>query len=185
MRSPILLTFASISVLAMPACSRSREAASAPAPAPRRTPTAAPARTTAPSTSTKATAEAWAEEVLTRTNAARRAASLAPLSRSVNLVRAASIQAEQMAKGNVLEHDIPGAQYPTLGTRLTAVQYPMKAAGENIGEGWRSPAAAVAGWMSSSGHRTNILSTNYTEIGTAVAMGPNNTVFWVQVFGRR
>ena len=122
--------------------------------------------------------------MITRTNAERRKARLAPLTRSANLMRAAEVQASQMAKANLMEHDIPGAAYPSLGSRLAFVQYPIRAAGENIGEGYLTPSAAVAGWMASPGHRANILSTNYTEIGTAMAPGPKGTVFWVQVFGR-
>ena len=97
---------------------------------------------------------------------------------------AAQIQASQMARTGVLEHVVPGTEYPALTNRLTAVQYLMRAAGENIGEGYRSPTAAVAGWMGSSGHRANIMSKNFTEIGTAVAVGPRGGIYWVQVFGR-
>lgn len=125
------------------------------------------------------------DEIIARTNNERRAAGLAPLVRSVNLVHAAQIQADQMATRNQLDHDLPGALYPTLGSRLSAVQYDMRAAGENIGEGYRSAAEAMSGWMSSSGHRANILSTSYTEMGAAVARASNGTWYWVQVFGAR
>lgn len=151
-------------------------------PAPRTTRAIpAPIPATAPIT---ANAVAFADEVVARTNSERRAAKLVPLTKSVNLMRAAQIQAAQMARTGVLEHVVPGTEYPTLANRLNAVQYLMRAAGENIGEGYRSPAAAVGGWMASSGHRANIMSKNYTEIGTAVAVGARGGVYWVQVFGR-
>lgn len=165
-------------------CSRQAQQAppEAARPAPRTTrPAAAPAPAATPSA---ANAVAFADEVITRTNNERRTARLVPLTRSVNLMRAAQIQAAQMARTGVLDHEVPGTEYPTLATRLNAVQYLMRAAGENIGEGYRAPAAAVAGWMASSGHRANILSKNYTEIGTAVAVGARGAVYWVQVFGR-
>ncbi|MDB4885429.1 MAG: uncharacterized protein JWN79_867 [Gemmatimonadetes bacterium] len=182
MRSSILIAFTSLALLSLPACSRSTpESRPAPAPARRTTTSTRPA---APPGPTKANAEAWADELITRTNAERRNARLTPLTRSINLMRAAELQAAQMARVNVMEHDIPGAAYPTLASRLAYVKYPVRAAGENIGEGYRSPAEAVAGWMASSGHRANILSASYTEIGTAMAPGPGGTVFWVQVFGR-
>jgi uncharacterized protein YkwD len=160
--------------------------ASAPQPAPSTPP---PARTTpratpAPAQPATAAPAAVAEEILTRTNTERRNAKLLPLTRSVNLMRAAEIQATQMARMNKLEHVLPGATYPTLESRLAAVQYPMRSAGENIGEGYRTAASAVAGWMASSGHRANILSATYTEIGTAMAVGPNGATYWVQVFGK-
>jgi uncharacterized protein YkwD len=38
--------------------------------------------------------------------------------------------------------------------------------------------------MGSSGHRANILSTRYTEMGTGVATARDGTQYWAQVFGR-
>lgn len=98
-------------------------------------------------------------------------------------MRAAEIQASQMVRVNTLEHEVPGSDYPTLPSRLAAVDYRMRAAGENIGEGYRSPAAALAGWMASPGHRANILSPTYTEMGAATARSATGDVYWVQVFG--
>jgi uncharacterized protein YkwD len=125
-----------------------------------------------------------ADEIVTRTNTERRNKGLTALAKSVNLMRAAQIQADQMASTGTLDHELPGAAYPTLSTRLAAVSYTMAAAGENIGEGYTSPADATAGWMGSSGHRANILSAKYTEMGAAVATAKNGTRYWVQVFGR-
>jgi hypothetical protein len=49
--------------------------------------------------------------------------------------------------------------------RMQAVGYSYNSAGENIAAGYSSPASVMAGWMSSSGHRANILSTSYRELG--------------------
>jgi uncharacterized protein YkwD len=125
-----------------------------------------------------------ADEVLLRTNAARRAGGLPALERSINLMSAAQIQADQMAKAGTMAHELPGAAYPTLKSRLGAVSYDMRAAGENIAEGQRSAAEALDTWMHSAGHRANILSSDYTELGTGVALGRNGNLYWVQVFGR-
>lgn len=125
-----------------------------------------------------------ADDVLIRTNAARHAAGLYGLTRSVNLMTAAQLQAEQMAKTGTMAHDIPAAEYPTLKSRLAASSYEMRAAGENIAEGQRDAAEVVSTWMGSAGHRANILSSNYTEIGTGVALGRNGRLYWAQVFGR-
>jgi uncharacterized protein YkwD len=129
-------------------------------------------------------AVAVAEEMIVRTNAARRAAGLTGLAKSVNLMSAAQIQAEQMVKAGRMEHELPGQPYPTLKARLAAVQYNVRAAGENIAEGQRSAAEALATWMDSLEHRANILSRDYTEIGTAVAVARNGRLYFVQVFGR-
>jgi uncharacterized protein YkwD len=125
-----------------------------------------------------------ADEVLLRTNAARRAAGRPALERSVNLMTAAQIQADQMAKTGTMAHELPGTAYPTLKSRLAAVSYDMRAAGENIAEGQRDAAEALDTWMNSPGHRANILSTDFTELGTGVAVGRNGRTYFVQVFGR-
>ncbi len=125
-----------------------------------------------------------AEDAFIRTNAARRANGLSALARSVNLMTAAQIQADQMAQTGIMEHEIESARYPTLKSRLAAVSYDMRAAGENIAAGQRTAAEALDTWMNSSGHRSNILSREYTELGTGVAVGRNGRLYWVQVFGR-
>lgn len=127
---------------------------------------------------------AVADAMIDRTNAARRAAGLAALAKSVNLMQAAQLHADQMVKAGRMEHELPGQPYPTLKSRLAAVQYDVRAAGENIAEGQRSAAEAVATWMDSPSHRANILSRDYTELGTGVAMARNGRLYYVQVFGR-
>jgi uncharacterized protein YkwD len=129
-------------------------------------------------------ASAVADEMVDRTNAARRAAGLPSLARSVNLMQAAQLQADQMVKAGRMDHELPGQPYPTLKTRLAAVQYDVRAAGENIAEGQRDAAAAVTTWLDSPAHRANILSKDYTELGTGVAAARNGRLYFVQVFGR-
>lgn len=119
-----------------------------------------------------------------RTIAARRAAGKSGLARSINLMSAAQLQAEQMAKTGTMSHSLPGTAYPTLKARLAAVSYEMRAAGENIAEGQRDPAEVLSSWMHSPGHRDNILSSEFTEMGTGVAVGRNGRLYWAQVFGR-
>jgi uncharacterized protein YkwD len=122
--------------------------------------------------------------MIERTNAARRAAGIPALTKSVNLMSAAQMHAEQMVKAGRMEHELPGQPYPTLKSRLAAVQYDVRAAGENIAEGQRSAADAVSTWMGLPVHRANILSRDYTELGTGVAAARNGRLYFVQVFGR-
>ena len=51
-------------------------------------------------------------------------------------------------------------------------------------DGSASAAEVVSSWMRSPGHRDNILSSEFTEIGTGVALGRNGRLYWAQVFGR-
>jgi len=124
------------------------------------------------------------EEIVARTNAERQKLGLPALARNAALMRAAQLQANQMAALNKMEHDLPGATYPSPDDRLDAVGYRMSASGENVAEGYPSPKAVVAGWMTSPGHRENIVSTTFTEMGAAVATARNGRTFYAQVFGR-
>lgn len=49
--------------------------------------------------------------------------------------------------------------------RMSAAGYQYSAAGENIAAGYGTPTQVMTGWMNSTGHRNNILSTSYREIG--------------------
>lgn len=120
---------------------------------------------------------------MVRTGDERRKLGLAALARNEALMRAAQMHANQMAAARTMAHEIPGAQWPTLASRLSAVGYRMRASGENIAEGQPSPTAVVAGWMTSPGHRANIVSQNYTEMGAGMATSSTGRRFWVQVFG--
>jgi len=118
------------------------------------------------------------------TNRERTRANLTPLRRSAELSRAAELQAEQMASAEKLTHEVPGARYPTLASRLKLVGYPYRSSGENVAEGYTSGAALMASWMTSPPHRANILSAKYTETGVGMARSKNGRVYSVQVFGR-
>jgi uncharacterized protein YkwD len=128
-------------------------------------------------------ADTASETVVVRTNVERKKLGLPELGRSNQLMHAAQLQADQMAASLTMAHDLPRARYKTMDDRLEAVGYHYRAAGENVAEGHPSAAAVVAGWMTSPGHRANIVSRNYYEMGAAVATGKNGRRFWVQVFG--
>ena len=127
---------------------------------------------------------AVAEEIVVRTNDERRALRIPALTRSQSLMRAAQLQANQMAAFTKMAHELPGAAYPSLGSRLAAVAYQMSAAGENIAEGQPSALSVVTGWMTSPGHRANMLDTRFTEMGAGVATASNGRRFYAQVFAR-
>ena len=123
------------------------------------------------------------EEIVVRTNVERKALGLPALARNIALMNAAQLQANQMAALARMAHDLPGAAFPSLDARLDAVGYRMRASGENVAEGYPSAAAVVAGWMTSPGHRANIVSTHFTEMGAGVATAKNGHRFYAQVFG--
>lgn len=125
-----------------------------------------------------------ATAILELTNAERARAGLPPFNASPSLTRAAQLQAEQVAAAGRLEHLLPEAPYPRIEDRLNAAGYPYQAAAENLASGQRTPSLAVTAWMLSPGHRDNILSSLFSDIGTAYIVGSNGQQYYVQVFGR-
>jgi uncharacterized protein YkwD len=128
-------------------------------------------------------ADTASETVVVRTNAERNKLGLPALLRSNQLMHAAQLQADQMAAAGYTAHEFPKGRYPTMDDRLDAVGYRYRAAGENVAGGYPSATAVVAGWMTSPGHRANITSTNFDEMGAGVATGKNGRRYWAQAFG--
>lgn len=54
--------------------------------------------------------------------------------------------------------------------------------GENLAAGATTPEGVMEDWMESSGHRGNILNTNYKSIGIASFKTKGGATYWVQVF---
>lgn len=131
-----------------------------------------------------ATSGGGASAIVGYTNDARMRNGLPALTANPRLMEAARLHAEQMAMHQRLDHTISEARYPTMQTRLQAAGYAHANAAENIA--WNQPNAqsAVTTWMNSSGHRSNILDPQLTEIGTAMARSSRGEPYWIQVFGR-
>ena len=57
--------------------------------------------------------------------------------------------------------------------------------GENIAGGLDSIESAVTAWLASPAHCTNIMESEFTEIGVAVVANPDSTygIYWTQNFG--
>jgi uncharacterized protein YkwD len=101
-----------------------------------------------------------------------------PLTMVAPLRCAARVHAQDMADRGFFDHTNPDGL--SAGDRAEIAGYDWWAWGENIALGQPSPAAVVAAWMGSTGHCTNIMSDNFTEIGVGFYDGQ----YWVQVFGR-
>lgn len=102
------------------------------------------------------------DEIVTRTNAERAAAGLAPLAVSACGTEQAVARTALLVAENRFEHD-------PLEPILAAC--PVRAVGENLALGYPTATAVVAGWMGSDGHRANILNPRYTEIGVGCTTG--------------
>lgn len=97
-------------------------------------------------------------------------------------MRAAQLQADQMAQAAHMEHVLPDARYPRAADRLAAVDYRWRAYGENVAFGQASAENVVDSWMHSRGHRTNILNSTFTEMGAGYAVDRTGRPYYVQVF---
>lgn len=114
-----------------------------------------------------------ADQVIAETNADRVRYGLQPLRENAELSRAAAVRAREIAEK--FSHTRPD------GSRWNTVS--NVALGENIARGHNSADRVAAAWISSPGHRANILRESYGSIGVA-ALNVNGVMHWVQLFGR-
>jgi len=118
------------------------------------------------------------------TNAARRENGLRPLIWDSELCRMARQHSEQMVRLNFFSHQTPDGQRMTDRARALGIGH-FQTLGENIAynKGFEDPGAfAVAGWMTSPGHRANILNTRFQQSAIGVFVAPDHTVYFTQEF---
>jgi uncharacterized YkwD family protein len=117
----------------------------------------------------------FASQVVNLVNQERAKAGLAPLSSDKALSAMALDKAKDMYNNNYFDHTSPRYGSPFDMMKSYGIRFSY--AGENIAKGQRSPQEVMNAWMNSPGHRQNIMSPNYTKIGTAYYNGE-----WVQEF---
>ncbi|MBR5308444.1 MAG: CAP domain-containing protein [Clostridia bacterium] len=117
-------------------------------------------------------------EILKLVNAERAKYGLSPLSAtSTKLNSAAQKRAEEQAV--MFSHTRPSGQSWT--TVLSEFGVSYRRAGENVAYGQSTPEEVMSAWMSSDGHRANILGEDYTELGVG-HYKKNGTDYWSQIF---
>jgi uncharacterized YkwD family protein/spore coat assembly protein SafA len=119
-------------------------------------------------------------EVIRLTNIERSKNGLPALTQNWELSRVARYKSADMANKGYFAH-----QSPTYGSPFTMMQnfgIKFSAAGENIAYGQRTPQEVVTAWMNSPGHRANILSRSYSQIGVGFARNSSGTAYWTQMF---
>jgi len=126
-----------------------------------------------------------ADRVLALTNAERADAGLGPLESSPELTAAAQAYAEVLSQGGCFEHTC--GPVPELADRLGQAGYVgWQRIGENIAAGYPTPEAVIAAWLASPGHRANLLSADYTEMGVGmVSVATGYGTYWAADFGTR
>ena len=116
-------------------------------------------------------------EVIRLVNVQRAQNGLAPLAENWELSRVARWKSQDMSSNGYFSHNSPTYGTPFQMMRSFGLTY--RSAGENIAYGQRTPAAVMEAWMNSSGHRANILSASYTQIGVGYCASGH---YWTQMF---
>ena len=119
----------------------------------------------------------YEQEVVRLVNVERAKYGLKPLAENWELSRVARHKSQDMHDLRYFSHTSPTYGTPFQMMKAFGISY--RSAGENIAMGYSTPAAVVKAWMNSEGHRANILSSKYTQIGVGyVASGH----YWTQHF---
>lgn len=132
------------------------------------------------STGTVSTVNSMEKQVASLTNSERKAKGLSALTLDSQLSKLARIKAEDMAKKGYFSHTSP--TYGSAFDMMNKYGVSYRTAGENIAKGQKTAESVMNGWMNSSGHRANILSSAYTNIGVGYAKDSRGNTYWVQIF---
>lgn len=125
------------------------------------------------------TASSFKHRLLSLVNSERAKAGLAPLALCPYLSAAANTRAGELEIS--FSHTRPdGREYYTA---ITDTGAGFSGSGENAALGYLTPEQVMEGWMSSPGHRSNILNPGYTSIGLGYYKSPSTGWnYWAQVF---
>ncbi|TVL92236.1 CAP domain-containing protein [Streptomyces sp. SAJ15] len=159
---------------------RAQNGRGAKAPADPVAPSASGSPSATPSTPTSGTTTLTAAQkrVVELVNAERAKAGCSALTVNAKLTQAAQAHSKDMAAHQNMSHT--GSDGSNPGQRITRAGYNWSTYGENVAYGYSTPEKVMQGWMSSAGHKRNILNCSFKEIGVGLAQ-PGN--YWTQNFG--
>ena len=130
------------------------------------------------------TYSAYASEVLRLVNIERDKVGAAHLVLDGALCDAANMRAIEMDCTGVFEHKRPNGNSCFEVYDICNVEW-QSACGENIAVGQATPEDVMKSWLSSAGHKANILSPEYTKMGLGYSVGLSNGQYrgyWAQEF---
>lgn len=175
---------------AAPTASPTAKPTTAPTAKPTATPTAKPtAAPTAEATQAPSMDEDYTTDSLTvqeqkavsLLNADRKSNGLSALTVDPELSRIARLKSEDMRDQGYFAHTSP--TYGSASAMLTSFGYSFSAVGENIAH-HATVEKSQAAFMSSDGHRKNILGASWTKVGVGVCLDRNGFVYVTQLFVR-
>ena len=134
---------------------------------------------TSGNTQTSSTMNSDEKEVFNLINTQRANNGLTALKVDEEVQRVARIKAEDMVANNYFSHTSP--TYGSPFDMLKSFKISYKTAGENIAAN-SSNSGAVNAWMNSSGHKANILNSNFNYTGIGIVSSSKYGKIFVQMF---
>lgn len=129
-------------------------------------------------TSDDAIAFSYTQQVVNIVNEERAKEGLPALTIQNDLTLAAEVRARELEQ--LFAHTRPDGR--NCFTVLDDIGIPYSSVGENIAYGYTTPSNVMEGWMSSSGHRANIMNAGYKKIGVGFWQDECGRQYWVQIF---
>ena len=123
------------------------------------------------------TATDTATEVAALVNAERAKVGLPALTVNSTLNKLAEMKSQDMHDNNYFDHISPTYGSPFDMVENSGVSF--TSVGENIAMGQKTPEEVMNSWMNSEGHKANILSSKYKQIGIGYVADGN---YWTQIF---
>lgn len=124
--------------------------------------------------------KALEQEVVRLVNEERAKKGLQLLSHNWELSRVARYKSQDMIDKNYFAHNSPTYGSPFKMMESFGIRF--SAAAENIAYGQRTPKEVMNSWMNSPGHRNNILSPSFQQIGIGAAKDSKGYLYWTQMF---
>lgn len=135
-----------------------------------------------PSTPASTPSPVWHQEMLAAVNAERAKVGAPPVQLCGRLGTAAQAHSDDQAARGVMSHT--GGDGSTLAQRANRAGYTgWTRLAENVAAGQPDVGAVMQAWMSSSGHRSNILDAASTHLGLGQTRSGNGWPYWTQKFG--
>lgn len=120
----------------------------------------------------------WKLEVARLTNIEREKAGVSILKYNNYIAAGAQTRSEELLTS--FSHTRPdGSRFFTV---FDDPDFSYRYIGENLALGYKSPAEVVAAWMKSDGHRANLLSDKYSDIGIGITKSESGRYHWAQIF---
>ncbi|MBQ7231945.1 MAG: hypothetical protein IJX07_01765 [Bacillales bacterium] len=107
------------------------------------------------------------KQIYIYTNFIRKLNGCSTLKLKSDLSQISFLHSQDMEQNQFFSHESPNTG--TLKDRLEQGNYPFQAAGENIAANYTDGLDVTVGWLNSPGHRVNLLSKEFNEIGIGVS----------------